>query len=318
MRVAVTGANGFVGRNLLIDLDRGGIDTVALSRRPIEATRWRASPALDGDDQEAWAQAFSGVDAVVHCAARAHVMHEQAADPRETFRHINHDGAIAMAHGAAKAGVRRIVFLSTVKVLGETTSGRGPFRNDDPPAPEDAYAISKTEAESSLAALARKGAFELVVLRPPLVYGPGVGGNIASLVNIIRRGLWLPLGGARGNRRSMISTANLSDAILAALITQGAAGGQFLVSDGHDISTRELVEALSAAAGRPARLVAVPVRPSRALLRLVGREALWTRLFGDLQVDISDTCKRLDWSPALGVAAGLATVALPPQQRVER
>lgn len=318
MRVAITGANGFVGRNLQIDLDRAGITTVPLARRPFDVDGWRQSPALGDGDADAWAQAFSGVDVVVHCAARAHVMREQSTDPLGTFRRVNRDGAIAMARGAAKAGVRRIVFLSTVKVLGETTNGRAPFHNSDTPAPEDPYAISKAEAEAALAALSQQSGFELVVLRPPLVYGPGVGGNIASLVQLIRRGLWLPLGSARRNRRSMISTANLSDAILAALTVPGAAGGIFLVSDGQDVSTRELIEGLSVAAGRPARLIAMPLRPLRTVLRLLGREALWTRLFGDLRVDIADTCERLAWRPRLGVAPGLATVALAPQRPAER
>lgn len=309
MRVAITGASGFVGRNLLVDMARPGTDLVPISRQPIDAGDWRASPALDRDtDPAAWAMAFAGVDVVVHCAARAHVMREQAADPLDTFRRVNRDGAIVMAQGAAQAGVRRIIFLSSVKVLGETTDGRGPFRNDDPIAPLDPYSVSKAEAEAALAQLSRELGFELVVLRPPLIYGPGVGGNIAAMIDLIRRGIVLPLGAGVRNRRSMISTINLADAIHAAATAPNASGACLLVSDGADLSTRALVEGLASAAGRRARLVAIPAGVMRAMLKLVGREAIWTRLFGNLAVDITDSCAQLGWRPRYDVASELARI----------
>lgn len=313
LRVAVTGANGFVGRALLADLERAGVPTIALARQPGNAAgpaaEWRHSPDLDPDtDPAAWARAFAGADAVVHAAARVHVMRERAADPLAAFRRVNRDGAAAMARGAAMAGVRRIVLLSTVKVMGESTTGRAPFRNDDPPAPEDPYAISKLEGEDALARLAGDLGFELVVLRPPLVYGPGVGGNMATLARLVGRGIWLPLGKASHNRRSMISTANLSSAIIAALTAPAAAGGRLLVSDGADLSTTDLLRELAAAMGRPARLVPVP----GAVLRATGRTGLWTRLFGDLAVDIADTSARLGWRPAVSVAEGMAAMVRAP------
>ena len=317
LRVAVTGANGFVGRALLADLERAGLPAIALARRPLSGTgaaaEWRRSPDLDPDtDPGAWARAFAGADAVVHAAARVHVMRERAADPLAAFRRVNRDGAAAMARGAAMAGVRRIVLLSTVKVMGESTTGRAPFRNDDPPAPEDPYAISKLEGEDALARLAGDLGFDLVVLRPPLVYGPGVGGNMATLARLVGRGTWLPLGRASHNRRSMISTANLSSAIIAALTAPAAAGRRLLVSDGADLSTAELLRELAAAMGRPARLVPVPGAVLRPLLRATGRTALWTRLFGDLAVDIADTCARLGWRPAVSVAEGMAAMVGTP------
>lgn len=311
MRIAITGASGFVGRNLLIDMARPEVDLVPISRQVMEVPRWRPSPVLDRDtDPAEWAAVFAGIDVVVHCAARAHVMREQADDPLDTFRRINRDGAIAMAQGAARAGVRRIVFLSSVKVLGETTDGREPFRNGDPFAPLDPYAISKAEAEEVLAGLSRDLGFELVVLRPPLIYGPGVGGNIAAMIRLIRRGMVLPLGAAVRNRRSMISTINLADAIHAAVTASQAAGQSLLVSDGEDVSTRALVEGLAPATGRRARLVSIPAGIMRAMLKLIGREAIWTRLFGNLAIDITDSCMRLGWSPRHSVAAGLSHIRM--------
>lgn len=315
MRVAITGASGFVGRNLLANLDDSGFELVPVSRRRVDSQSWRASPPLEADTApENWAHAFAGVDAVVHCAARSHVFRERETDPLDVYRRINRDGATAMARGAALAGVRRIVFLSSVKVLGETTTGRRPFCNEDQPAPSDPYAISKAEAEADLEALSQELGFELVVLRPPLVYGPGVGGNIASLLGLIRRGLWLPLGSARHNRRSLISTSNLADAVKAALVAPKGIEGRFLVSDDDDLSTRDLVEALARATGRKPRLIPAPLTIMRVFLSIAGRSAVWSRLFGDLQVDIAETRKRLDWQPRLSAADGLARVTAVPEK----
>ncbi len=309
MRIALTGANGFVGANLLPALMATGADVVPIARQEIASPTWRPSPLLDRDTEPVeWARVFAGVDVVIHAAARAHVMREDAQDPLDIFRRVNRDGAVAMARGAALAGVRRIVFLSTVKVLGETTSGRSPFRNDDPAAPVDPYAISKREAEIALEGLAHELGFELVVIRPPIVYGPGVAGNIAALQRLIRRGVWLPLGAAGGNRRSMISTGNLCAAIQAATIAPAAVGRTLLVSDGEDISTKDLLCKLAAVDGRPARLINVPEGVLRLLILLTGRELLWSRLFGDLRVDIAETTSILGWLPHLTVDDGMAVM----------
>lgn len=313
MIVAVTGASGFIGKNLVCDFEQSGLTVVPLSRRPLAVPMWRESPVVDRDtDPGQWANAFAGVRVVVHCAARAHVMDENAADPLDAFRRVNRDGAAAMAEGAAIAGVERIVFLSSVKVLGEITKVHFPFQNDDPVAPVDAYALSKAEAEATLTSLAEKFGFDLVVIRPPLVYGPGVGGNIQALIQLIRRGIWLPLGGAHQNRRSMISTGNLANAVRAALTASRAVGATLLVSDGTDLSTCDLLHGLATAAGRKARLVAVPPDIVHAVLYLARREALWGRLFGDLRVDIADTCDRLSWRPTLSVEDGFATTTAAP------
>lgn len=315
MRIAITGASGFVGQNLLATFERINADVVAVARCKLDHKNWRLSPTLDfGSDPAEWARVFVGVDVVVHTAARAHVMRDDSPDPLDTFRSINRDGAVAMAKGAAIAGVQRIVFLSTVKVLGETTSGRGPFRNDDLAAPEDPYAVSKLEAELAIAEVLSASGTELVVLRPPLIYGPGVGGNIAALRRLIRRGLWLPLGCATQNRRSMISIANLSSAILAAATIPGAAGTSLLVSDGDDLSTRDLLCALARADARRPRLLAVPRGLMRILLVGMRRGTLWSRLFGDLRIDLVQTMETLAWHPPSSVAEGMASMAGDLQQ----
>lgn len=236
-------------------------------------------------------------------------MKESAYDPLRLYRAINRDGAVAALKGAAAAGVSRFVFLSSVKVLGETTSGRRPFANSDAPCPEDAYAQSKVEAEATLADVAAQLGVELVVLRLPLVYGRDVGGNIAVLLKAVRSGIWLPFGRAYNNRRSMISTLNLADAVRAALTAPRAAGHFLLVSDGQDLSTRQLIEQLATSVGVVPRLLNVPEWAVRLALRATGRTALWSRLFQDLRVDISDSCDRLEWRPQFGVAEGLTATS---------
>jgi lipopolysaccharide/colanic/teichoic acid biosynthesis glycosyltransferase/nucleoside-diphosphate-sugar epimerase len=313
MRVAITGASGFIGSNLLVAFDASGIDAVAVARRPIDARAWQPSPPLDRETApEEWAHAFEGVDIVVHTAGRAHIMRDEVADPLDMFRRINRDGTIMMARGAVLAGVRRIVFLSSVKVLGETTSDRRPFRNGDAAAPVDPYSISKWEAEIALEALADDHDLEVVVIRPPLVYGPGVVGNIAALQRLIARGVWLPLGRATANRRSMISIANLSAAISAAMLVPAAAGHRLLVSDNDDISTADFVQKLATTAGQRVRLIPIPAGLLRRVLLLVGRQALWSRLFGDLRVDIDETMAILAWRPQLSVTEGMIEMAKGP------
>lgn len=308
MHVAITGANGFVGRNLLGDLAGAGIAALAVSRTPVNGYPWRPAGTLDrGADPVAWAQAFTGAQVVVHAAAMAQTPKGAAGARLEQLRRVNRDGAAVVMRGAAMAGVRRFIFISSVKVLGEGAEGRV-LRNSDAPAPGEAYGVSKREAEDGLTALARELALELVILRPPVVYGPGVGGNVAALVRAVRCGWWLPFATAGRNRRSMISTRNLSSAIVAAAMSPGAAGGRYLVSDGDDVSTRDLVIRLALAAGRRAKLFPVPDRLLRQALRVMGSEGVWARLFGSLQVDISDTMAALQWRPELTFAQGISTV----------
>lgn len=308
-RIAVTGASGFVGRNLVGALEEAGFAVIPVSRTYIAHPSWRASPPLDRDvDPAEWKEVLKGADSVVHAAARAHVMHEFMTDPLDAFRRVNRDGVITMAKGAAAAKVRRIVFLSTVKVLGETTAGRAPFDNGDAPRPVDPYALSKAEGERALGALSQELALELLVLRPPLVYGPGVEGNLRTLMRLTARGLWFPFGTISGNRRSMISTANLSSAIIAALRAPSDVRGPLLVSDGVDLSTRALLIHLATARGCGPRLVNIPAGLLRLALNAVGQSAMAARLLDDLRVDIRDTVQQLCWRPPFTVAEGMAAM----------
>jgi nucleoside-diphosphate-sugar epimerase len=311
MRIAVTGANGFVGRRLVRDLAAAGHFVTGASRRPLEGltanSAWVQAPDLGGSAD--WRQAMAGCDAVVHAAARVHVMEDRAADPLAAYRAANVEGTLALARQAAEGAVRRFVFISSIKVNGEETAPGTPFRADDPPAPVDPYGISKAEAEAGLFALGRSSGMEIVVLRPVLVYGPGVRANFAAMIRAVERGLPLPLASVR-NRRSLLFVGNLASLALAALKSPAAAGRVLLASDGEDLSTPEMLRRLGAAAGRPARLVPLPPGLIRAAAGLLGKGAQAQRLLGSLQVDLEPTRSALGWEPPFTVDQGFsATVA---------
>lgn len=305
-RVLVTGASGFVGRALVHELLQRGFAVTAAVRRlvtlPAEA---RVVEIMDLAAAQNWDAAFDDVRAVVHCAARVHVMRDRAHDPVAAYRGVNVDGSLALARAAAERGVQRFVFLSSIKAVGEWTAPGHPLRAADVPAPVDPYGISKFEAERALATLAAEAGLELVVLRPPLVYGPGVRANFLAMATWLARGVPLPLGGITANRRSFVALDNLLDLIVRCLRHPAAPGGTFHVSDGEDLSTTELLRRTAAAMGRPARLVPVPARWLARGAQLVGRPDLWQRLGGTLQVDIQDTLKRLGWHPPISVDEGL-------------
>lgn len=284
--LVVTGANGFVGRALMA---HWGPAAQAISLR---------DPAVD------WAQALHGARTVVHLAARVHVMQEHAADPLEAFRQANVHASVRLARCAAEAGVRRLVFLSSVKVLAERSAPGRPLTEADTPAPEDAYGQSKWEAEQALMAIARETGLELVIIRAPLVYGPGVKANFAALLRAVRAGWPLPLG-AVDNRRSLVGLDNLVDFIGLCCHHPAAANQTFLVSDGQDISTAQLLGHMAQALGRPPRTFSVPVPCLRVAGRLLGRSAAVDRLCGTLQVDISKAAQVLDWTPPFDIQVGL-------------
>jgi len=309
MRVLVTGAAGFVGRALCPALAAAGHEVIAGVREgtaPPGAHAHRTLGDLAGE--RPLDAAVAGIDAVVHLAARAHVMRETAADPLVLYRRANVDGTRRLAEAAARAGVSRFVLMSSIKVNGERTAIR-PFTEDDPPAPADAYGISKREAEETLAAVASKTGLSAIALRVPLVYGPGVRANFLELLRLCDSAWPLPFGGIAGNRRSLIHLANLTDAIAVALV-HPSADGVYLVSDGEDLSTAALIRRLRAALGRPARLVPVPARLLDTLFRLLGKGALADRLCGSLAVDTGRIARDLGWRPPCTVDEGLAaTVA---------
>ncbi len=242
-----------------------------------------------------WSAALRGVDAVVHLAARAHVLHESSAEAHERYRAVNTLGALRLAEAAAAAGVRRFVFLSSVRVHGERSIA-APFTESSPLLAVDPYGRSKAEAEIGLAALARHARLEPVILRPPLVYGPEARGNFARLVALVARGVPLPLGAVR-NRRSLIFLGNLVDAIVRALDHPAAAGETFMVSDGEDVSTPDLVRRLARALGKPARLFSVPPGLLRIAGSLAGRADDIARLADDLVVDAGRIREKLHWTP---------------------
>lgn len=311
--VLVTGATGFVGRHLVDRLREQGV-------RPRCAVRSgdRARTVLDPDSVElvevaalgratSWDDALRGVDTVLHLAARAHILEEKAADPLAAFLEVNTEGTLRLAETAARLGVRRFVYVSSVKVNGESTQGV-PFTAAATPAPVDPYGISKLRAERGLAKLAASSSMEYVAVRPPLVYGPGVGANFLRLIHWVERGIPLPLGSV-DNHRSLVSVWNLTDLLVRCVSTPAAANRTFMVSDGRDLSTAELVRELATALGRPARVVGVPPGLLRLAARLTGQMAQYTRLCASLQVDIGLTRTALDWNPPLGVTESLSRTA---------
>lgn len=295
--VLVTGANGFVGQAVCEQLAASGRACVR-ALRLADGGPSIAIGNIDGNTD--WRAALAGCDVVIHLAARVHVMHDTAADPLAEFRAVNTAGTLNLARQAAQAGIRRFIFLSTVKVNGES----GHFSERDQAAPQDAYACSKHEAEDGLHEIARNTGMEMVILRPPLVYGPGVGANFLSLIRAIDRGLPLPLGRIR-NQRSLIYRGNLASAIMACLDHPAAVGKTYLVSDGDDVSTTELIRRIAAALHRLPRLLPVPPGLMRILSRCLGKQAAVDRLLGSLSVDSGAICRDLGWRPPFSMQAGL-------------
>lgn len=317
-RVLVTGASGFIGRALCHMFASSGVQVRAAVRRPESSPAPREQSATGqgavektvvGDLGPAtdWTEALRGVEVVVHLAARVHVLRETAADPLEAFRVPNVLGTEHLARSCSEAGVRRLVYLSSVKVHGESTHGRA-FTEADPPAPEDAYAKSKAESERVLWDISGDTGLEAVVIRPCLVYGPGVGGNVRLLLRVLSRGIPLPLASVH-NRRSLIGLENLCDLLARCVDHEAAVGETFLASDGLDLSTPELIRGLSAGLGRPARLVPVPLPLLQLAAGLTGLAAALQRLCGSLQVDSSKARRVLAWSPPVSPQLGLRSTA---------
>ena len=303
--ILITGATGFIGKTLVQRLlARPEYAARIAVRRITKDLPAAAQPVLieeigPGTD---WREAVEACRAIVHCAARVHVMEERAADPLQEFRRINVQGTLNLASQAAEAGIRRFVFLSSVKVNGEQTPLNRPFTEDDVPAPEDPYGISKREAEDGLRQLALQTGMEVVIIRPPLVYGPGVKGNFRSLIRWAA--IPLPLA-AVANKRSFVGLDNLVDLIMTCIDHPAAANQTFLAGDGEDLSTAELVRRLALALGRPSRLFPLPPGILQGIASLIGRQAMMQRLCGSLQVDIGKAKGLLGWRPPCTVDEGL-------------
>jgi nucleoside-diphosphate-sugar epimerase len=308
--ILVTGANGFVGKALANTLGQSAEITVRSAYRKVPVPGMDQVSIGDIGPETDWSKALQGVDVVVHCAARVHIMQDAGTtESLARFRHVNVEGTRRLAQQAAAIGVRRLVLVSSIKVNGESTSGRVPYAHDQAPTPEDAYGISKHEGEQALWEVARTTGLEVVVVRPPLIYGPGVKANFNSLMRAVSRGLPLPFGMA-DNRRSMVYLGNLVDLLQHCAIDPRAPGNTFLASDGHDMSTGELVRQLAHAMGCSPRLLPVPPAFMQLTARMLGKSAVADRVLGSLQVDISHTCTTLDWHPPFSVEQGMqATVA---------
>ncbi len=307
MKVLVTGANGFVGRPLCRHLIELGHEVIPIVRRASSVRNERIV-----SDEASWRAALDRCDSVVHLAARAHVMHDLETDPLNVFRANNVDSTLELATRVVEAGVRRFVFMSTVKVNGEETESGCSFTPDDPPAPKDLYAISKWEAEQRLIEIAQRTGLEVVIIRPPLVYGPSVKGNFSSLVRWVRIGMPLPLG-AIDNARSMIALDNLVSftALCADIEASPNAEGQvFLVSDGEDVSTAELLRRVARAYRCSSRLFSVPVGLMRLAAKYTGKSAAAERLLGSLVIDDSKARYMLGWRPSVSMDEQLQKMAL--------
>ncbi|WP_130888498.1 SDR family oxidoreductase [Pseudomonas sp. Sample_21] len=307
----ITGGNGFLGRALI---DRLILESDCSVVAPMRTRTHEHAPGVDVIPFEGlsgandWSRVLTEVDVVVHAAARVHVMDEVAVDPLAAFREINVDATLNLARQAAASGVKRFIFVSSVKVNGESTFSGAPFCADDLPAPLDAYGISKFEAEQGLKRLAQVTDMEVVIIRPVLVYGPGVKANFLTMMQWLERGVPLPFGSVR-NSRSLVSIGNLVDLIVTCASHPGAANQTFMASDGEDVSTSDLLRKLGQALGKPSYLLPVPVWVMKRLLALVGRRSISQRLFGSLQVDIGKNRQLLGWTPPISLDKGLALTA---------
>lgn len=303
-KILITGATGFVGSLLVKKLEEIGLSYIAPSRSfdaSLDLSQYVGDIGPDTD----WISVLSGVEVVIHLAARTHIMSNEAIDPLAEYRKINVDGTLNLAMQSATAGVKRFIFISSVKVNGESTTGGDAFVEGRPSTPEDAYGISKLEAEMGLQAISNETGMEVVIIRPPLVYGAGVKANFLNLIKLSTTRLPLPFGSIN-NRRSMIYVGNLVDFIFKCIDHPAAINQIFLVSDGEDVSLRYLITLIRSEFGNSSRLLPIPI----ALFKLVGicsgKKHVIDRLVGDLQVDSSKSRNLLGWVPPYSVEEGIA------------
>ena len=305
MNVLLTGANGFLGSRLAVTLNnKSYVSLTAAVRRSVQLSAMNVVEVQSLDANTDWSDAVTEQQVVIHTAARAHLMKDEAADPLVEYRRVNVDGTLNLARQAVDAGVARFIFISSIKVNGEQTTCCGVHKAEDLPAPEDSYGISKYEAEQGLLQISADTGLEVVIIRPPLVYGTGVKGNFYSMMRVVQKGFPLPLG-AINNKRPLVALDNLVDLIITCIDHPAAANQVFLAGDGEDLSTTELLRGVAKAAGVPSRLIPVPASVLMFMASLFGKKEMAQRLLGSLQVDSSKARDVLGWTPLLSVEEGL-------------
>ena len=310
MKVLVTGASGFVGTTLIPKLLNAGYSVAALIRKELLKSDSKIDTFLidDLNDKVDFNYPLKHIDVVVHLAAKVHVMTEKHSDLLAEYRLINVASTLNLASQAASMGVKRFIFVSSVKVNGELTEKDMTFRADDIPNPLDPYGISKRVAEAKLLQLSKETGMEVVIIRPPLVYGPGVKANFLSMIKMLDKGIPLPFGNV-SNKRSLVFIDNLVDLLLRVVDHPKAAGQIFLVSDDHDVSTTTLLKAMSSALGKKAKLIPVPIFVLKAIFYLIGKPGLSRRLLGSLCLDITKTKELLNWKPPVSFEVGIQKTA---------
>ena len=306
MNILLTGATGFVGGNVFNKIqDNHNVEILVRSESP----SYTVKSYIGKIDQDSdYSEAMCQKDVVIHCAARAHIMKDQSSNPLQGFREVNTFGTINLANQAAANGAKRFIFISSIKVNGEFT-GLNPFTARDKPNPADPYGVSKSEAEDALLAVGKKTGMEIVIIRPPLVYGPKVKANFASLLNLVNKRVPLPFRCIVNNRRSFVYVDNLVDLIITCLEHPMAIQQVFLVSDGHDVSTYELINEMSKALNRKSFQIPVPEFIYKIVGKLMRKEDVVLRLIGSLQVDIAHTKNTLNWEPPYTFEQGLSITA---------
>ncbi|EHD2236859.1 SDR family oxidoreductase [Vibrio vulnificus] len=305
-QVLVTGYTGFVGRHLLSTFeDLQNINLLGRSQ-PKKCSQFLKASIDSSSD---YSVVLDKVSTVIHIAARVHVMNDESDDPLEEFRAVNTAGTMNLARQAAEAGVKRFIFVSSIKVNGESTTGKQAFTAQDTPSPEDPYGVSKAEAEEQLIALGKETDLEIVIIRPPLVYGEGVKANFASLMNLVSKGIPLPFGCITNNKRSLVSVDNLVDLIITCIDHPKASNQVFLVSDDHYVSTSEMVKEMAIALGKPSWQIPVPAYCYKLVGKLFDKNDVVDRLTGSLQVDISHTKETLGWTPPQTLQEGFKKTA---------
>jgi nucleoside-diphosphate-sugar epimerase len=309
MKIALTGSTGFIGKELIIKLGNKTAEVIQFGRSEDNHNNPDYIYINGIDSSSLFNLSDHKCDVLIHCAARVHIMDDSSTSPLEDFREVNTYGTLNLAQQAADAGVKRFIFISSIKVNGESTELGLPFKPDDTFIPSDPYGLSKYEAEIGLSKIAEKTGMEVVIIRPPLVYGPGVKANFASMMKWMNKGLPLPLGGIKGNKRSLVSVSNLVDLIVTCIDSPNAANQIFLVSDDDDVSTSQLLANIAVALDAPNRLLPISSSWFTLAAKLIGKPDISQRLCGSLQVDISKTVELLNWKPPYSSAESMKKTA---------